>query len=855
MESLWGEEFNIIEKPKSTKKIVDKINNPKVASKTSVARKVSTKLTLSEQLVNIAAEVNRVLGVYKDNTQVITNIDDFISFMDVARANKIIAIDTETNNSLEPITCKLMGLCLYTPGLKQAYIPVNHVDKDTKELLPDQITEEQIKEQLMSLDGVDVIMHNGKFDYQVIKCTCGVSLNVTWDTLVGAKVLDENEFSAGLKQQYIAKIDPSIEKYSIEHLFENVEYAVVDPAVFALYAATDSYMTFKLYEWQKKQFEKVGNEKLFNMFKTLEMPIMTVTAEMELSGIHVDKDYCKLLSAKYHKKLDAIEAQLSDELHKYDEVIKAWRKTPEANEHPPKQRGTGLGKSKSEQLENPVALTSPTQLAILLYDVLKIKPVSIKTPRGTGEDILLKIDLPICKLILKQRELLKLINTYIDKIPQIVIEKTGKVHTHFHQYGAKTGRFSSSEPINLQNIPSSNKEIRMCFNAAPGKILVGGDFSSQEPRLTSFYANDPNMIQAFVDNKDLYSVIASSMYNNRYEDNLEFYPEGTEIVFEGQKVVCGYKTHLNKAGKERRTGAKSVLLGLVYGRGANSIAEQIGKSKEEAQEIIDKFYKNYPKVKQWIDTTVSDARVTGYVEDFTGRRRRLPDIQLPKYVVKYTDPSKYERFNPLLETTGRSLVNSDNRIDFFKKKLSSIKDRRDYNLIKKSAADEGIEIHDNTGFIAEAERQAVNSRVQGGAASLTKYAMLAIHRDEELNRLGFKLAVTVHDEVLGECPLENADQVEKRLAEVMIDSAKPYVSVPMKVDTYKVSCWYLDEFCATVESEFKKLIKEQHLEEHAAFEKMCQERTESTRTQLYEILKPFMKYVPSDVDTSYKSIY
>ena len=160
-------------------------------------------------------------------------------------------------------------------------------------------------------------MHNGKFDYQVIKCTTGKQLKVYWDTMIGTRILDENEKSAGLKQQYIAKIDPSIEKYSIDHLFEGVEYAVVDPEVFALYAATDAYMTYKLYEWQKKQFEKPGHERLYKLFLDVEMQVMEVAAEMELTGICIDSEYAQRLSKKYHDKLDALNIHFNSKIYYY----------------------------------------------------------------------------------------------------------------------------------------------------------------------------------------------------------------------------------------------------------------------------------------------------------------------------------------------------------------------------------------------------------------------------------------------------------------------------------------------------------------------------------------------------------
>ena len=449
---------------------------------------------------------------------------------------------------MDPLTCKLMGLCLYTPGQKNAYIPVNHINLFTRERLSNQLTEEDIKEALCSIkDDTKVIMHNGKFDYQVIKCTTGYLTKCYWDTFIGSRLLNENE-RAALKQQYINKIDPTIEKYSIEHLFEGLEYAIFEPELFALYAATDSFMTYELYMWQKAQFEMTGNERLYWLFMNVEMPIVIVTAEMELTGVCIDTEFAERLGEKYHKKLDVINAELDVELSKLKDLVDAWRLTPEANYHPEKivKGEKKFGKSKNEQLSDPINLTSPTQLAILLYDILKAKSVDPKQPRGTGEDILEKLDFPICKKIIEQRGILKLIGTYIDKLPKCINPKTNRVHASFLQLGADTGRFSSKDP-NLQNIPSKEKSIRMLFKASPGYTLVGSDFSQQEPRLLANFAQDDNMIGAYKQGKDLYATIAMQINHNDYWDNMEFTDET--------------KTVPNPAGKERRSKVKSLMLG------------------------------------------------------------------------------------------------------------------------------------------------------------------------------------------------------------------------------------------------------------------------------------------------------
>lgn len=471
--SLWGEEFTV--KKPEVKKVLAKVNNPKDPKVIKRMAK-SSALSILDQLALIRTNVEKVLGRYADTTRLITSVGELHKYVDKAIFNGEIAIDTETNNSLDPISCKIMGPCIYTPGEKSVYIPVNHVDPITHEKLDNQLTESQIKDAFSRLNNTKIIMHNGKFDYQVIKCTCGLELSVYWDTMIGARILDENEKSAGLKQQYRDKIDSSVEKYSIDHLFENIEYAVVDPALFALYAATDAMMTYKLYKWQMKQFDLPGNERIKWLFHNVEMPVMKVAAEMELTGVEIDSDYAKRLSNKYHQKVDLVDKKIADQLCSIRPTIEKWRETPEAKFKPtskkPNKNGEyTLQKSKSEQLADPPQLTSPTQLAILLYDVFNTPVVDKKSPRGTGEDILTKIDNPLCELIIEKRGLEKLIGTYIDKLPACINPVDNRLHAHFNQLGTDTGRFSSSDP-NLQNIPSKEKAIRMMFKATSGEYEV-----------------------------------------------------------------------------------------------------------------------------------------------------------------------------------------------------------------------------------------------------------------------------------------------------------------------------------------------------------------------------------------------
>ncbi len=480
IDSLWGEDFTVEEKAK-TKKIINKIKEPK-QEKTAEQKLKSKKISLEEKIEVVRQKVTERLGKQLENVVVIRDVDTYNDYIDKAIQFGRISIDTETNNSLDPITCKIMGLCLYVKGEKQAYIPVNHIIRATDELLPNQLTEKEIAEGLKRIidSKTYVVMHNGKFDYQVIKCTCGVKIPPMWDTFIGAKLLDENE-RAGLKEQYISKIDHEQEKYAIEELFENLEYSIVDPDLFALYAATDAMMTDKLYEYQMKLFNLPENKHVLDLANNLEMPLVEVMAEMELAGMEVDQEYATLLSNKYNKELKAIDEQISAELLKIKPMIDSWRQSEEANAKPKNKKGDGEGKSKNEQLEDPVNMGSPTQLAILFYDVMRCPQVSKKSPRGTGEKELEaigeKLKTPICKLLLERREKVKLISTYIEPIPELAKKwPDGRVRTHFNQYGADTGRLSSGGRIvfglddewgglNFQNIPSHNREIRMLFKS------------------------------------------------------------------------------------------------------------------------------------------------------------------------------------------------------------------------------------------------------------------------------------------------------------------------------------------------------------------------------------------------------
>ena len=351
------------------------------------------------------------------------------------------------------------------------------------------------------------------------------------------------------------------------------------------------------------------------------------------------------------------------------------------------------------------------------------------------------------------------------------------------------------------------------------------------------------MIAAYRAGQDLYSLIASKAYNNKYEDNLEFYPEGTKIMLEGKEHICGKKEITNKAGKVRRQDSKSILIGLIYGRGVNSICEQINESrlkkkeplvtKEDTQKLVDNIYKSFPRLKQWMDETHAFIHQNGYIDDVFGRRRRLPDGMLPKYTIKSISTEGIDaNFNPILGCEDRV---DTALIEKYRKLTEKIYSQKEYDDIKRRALVEGIEIHDNTGYVSQAERQAVNFQAQAASSDINKLSMLAIDRDPKLKVLGVQLLLTIHDEVMVKCPNENTEEVASIIPQIMINVGKDKMEVPLVADATIIRHWYQDDM-QTVLNETYNHLMEDGLKSEDAIKKLQEEHTELLPEQISNFL-------------------
>lgn len=638
-------------------------------------------------------------------------------YMDHCKQSGEYVLDVETTG-LDIYNDILVGICLYTPGETSAYVPFNHTDLQNVRVA-DQMSEEQVRDIVIPYlqdQELRCINHNIKFDNKKLAWDWKqIIVNIYWDTLIAGYVLNENE-PHGLKplyNKYILHGKGSSEDYG--DLFEGIPFNYVPIDVATVYGANDGFKTYALYKFQaqylREDHPREDFRKMYYVFREVEMPLIPLCTDMEMRGVEIREDFAKELSEDFNKEMVEVEAKCDAYVEQFKQYIL---------DHNNLMRLT-KGTCK-------INYSSPQQVAALFYDIFKLRSVSRKEPRGTGDKIIQKFLSTAKKKDTKKsrefaeflenyqrfKEIKKLLGTYVDKIPQVKEPKINAVYTTYNQYGAKTGRFSSSDTvskINLQNIPSKEKRIRKIFKARDGYKLVGGDFSQIEPRVLAFLSGDESMINAYKEGKDLYAIMGSQVYQLPYEDCREFYPDGT----------------VNAEGKHRRTTMKSVLLGIMYERGATAIGEQFNKSAEWAQQLIDNFYKSFPKINQYRLKIENMAETYGYVTTITGRKRRLPDMQL--------------------------------------------EDKDDYRY-------------------QEAHRQSLNSVIQGSSADIMKLSMIAIYNDPRYKALDCHMIITVHDELIMEVPENHIKEGAELLVGTMKRVGHSLIDLPMSVDAEVNDYWY-----------------------------------------------------------------
>ena len=342
------------------------------------------------------------------------------------------------------------------------------------------------------------------------------------------------------------------------------------------YAVEDADITYQLKQNFSPILDKAETKKLFD---EIEIPLIPVLAAMEMEGINLDVSFLQTMSIDMQEEIDAFEMKI------YETVGEKFN------------------------------LASPKQLGIILFDKLKIggaKQKKTKTGQyATGEDVLsyLANDNQIVKDILEWRQMVKLQSTYVTALPNQVDAKTGRVHTDYMQTVAATGRLSSNNP-NLQNIPirsARGQQIRKAFIARDeNHTLLSADYSQIELRIIAALSGEENMILAFQNNEDIHKSTAAKVFN----------------------------VPLDEVTKEQRSNAKTVNFGIIYGVSAFGLSNQTSMSRKESADLIDAYYKTYPKLKSYMQDQVDFARENGYVLTVLGRRRYLKDINSANMMVK-----------------------------------------------------------------------------------------------------------------------------------------------------------------------------------------------------------------------------
>lgn len=735
--TIFGDVLVQVDKD-SDRLLLDKIRKP---LRPNVSRGV---VEVYEEVERVFAQVKTLIP-YVEDFELITTRDRLVQYLEKIKANGVVAIDTETDG-LNVISDRIAGMSIYTEGENPAYIPINH------DYFERNVPVEMVAGFLKALNHyeIKIIMHNSRFDVRVLLNQVGVRVKCYYDTLIGAKLLNENEKENSLKYlwtRYVLGKDAEYFKYN--DLFSGIKFSVFDPARVVVYPALDALMTYTLFKFQfpflDKESEVCKAQDLLDtsdLMFNIEMPMIDTAVDMEERGVSIDKAYAKDLEKRYTADAERLQMEIQAEIAKHMHIVRK-----------------NISSSDLSKLSDPINLDSPSQLSTVFFKGLGLEVPREKTRGKAGavdkealEYLAAAYDeySVIFTKLLEYKALTKIISTYLVAIPEAVNDKTNRLHTSWNTIGAGTGRFSSSSP-NLQNIPSKNKEIRPMFVPKEGYVFVGCDYSAQEPRILADISSDPVLVDNYQQNKDVYSTLASMAYKLPYEQ-------------------CTKDT---KEGKVRRNHGKILQLALSYGMQARALAVELNVGEEEAVELYNAFRDNLHVAFEFGEKMKQFAKRNGYVKTLWGRKRRFPDYTLPPYqIVGNISPEKKQAIVQKLSRTRRDAKQA---------------------LIQEYEQENGISIIDNTFKIRQCDTQILNSIIQGSAADMTKVALIMANNDPELISLDARPVLVIHDEIILECKKENAERATKRLEEVMVAAAKQKVkTVPFKAEGEVMERWHKD---------------------------------------------------------------
>ncbi len=497
------------------------------------------------------------------------DLEDLLAYLE---KKKEVAIDTETT-SLNSLEAELVGVSLSPAAGEAYYLPLGHDDGDNLDF---DTTLAQLKSFFESKN-VQKFGQNIKYDLEVLH-RYDIDIHpIGFDSMLASYVINpsgrQHSLDALAIEHFDYKMQPISDLIGKGKKQKSFATVPVDEATF--YACEDADLTFRLRGRLAPLLEEF---EVANLYYNIELPLIPVLASMEEAGVRVDAAYLETLSAQMADKLDAI---IED-----------------------------IYQMAGEEFN----INSTQQLSTVLFDKLGL-PTKGKTAKKTGystdvrvlEELALIHELP--QLILHYRQLTKLKSTYIDAIPRLINERTGRVHTSFNQTIAATGRLSSTDP-NLQNIPVRTEEgrlIRKAFVPRDGDhTLLVADYSQIELRVLAHYSEDPGLISAFRNKEDIHARTAAEVFGIDMKD----------------------------VTPEQRRAAKTANFAVIYGVSAFGLAQQTGMSQSEAKVFIDTYFDRYPGIREYMDRTREFARDKGYVTTMFNRRRYLPEITSKNFNVR-----------------------------------------------------------------------------------------------------------------------------------------------------------------------------------------------------------------------------
>lgn len=493
--------------------------------------------------------------------KLIDNEEDAHKIYDFLMTKEILSLDTETT-STNTIDAELVGLSFAVRPHEAWYVAVPADHEAAQRMV-------EIFRPLYENPSILKIGQNIKYDYEVLR-KYGIDIQgEMFDTMI-AHYLIQPELRHNM--DFMAE---TLLHYRTVHIEELIGPAGknqknmrdLDPQDVYEYAAEDADITLQLKEVLEPKLQEVGAVQLFH---DIEMPLVRVLADMELSGVRLDTTSLKETEQIFNERMKQYEE------HAYELAGKQFN------------------------------ISSPKQVGEILFDTMHIVEKPKKTKSGqyvTSQDVLeqLRPNAPIISDILNYRALKKLLGTYVEALPKLINAHTGHIHTSFNQAVTSTGRLSSSDP-NLQNIPvreDDGKEIRKCFIPEPGCLFFSADYSQIELRIMAHLSGDEHMIEAFCSGLDIHRATAAKIWHIDPED-----------VSDAQ-----------------RKKAKQANFGIIYGITTYGLAQRMGIDNSEARQLIQDYFKTFPKVKAYMEHAKALAREKGYAETLFGRRRYLPDIQ------------------------------------------------------------------------------------------------------------------------------------------------------------------------------------------------------------------------------------